>query len=110
MSSIRARPTPLFDVGALEFTAGKGGRALAPRTLQITATSTVQDLMTFMQEAIGIQTTAERPADSRLAQQHSHRERHAARRASRSSDGQIRIVSNNGEANAVEIDASSAFG
>jgi flagellar hook protein FlgE len=44
----------LFGVGQLTFSGDKGGRQLAERTLDITATTTVQDLMSFMDESMGV--------------------------------------------------------
>ena len=99
-------PAPLFDLGTLEYTGRKGGRALEPRTFQITATSTVQDLMTFLQEASGIQTTANDPAMPTSAN-NIPTESGTLSPGISIVNGQIRIVSNNGEANGVEIDTSS---
>jgi flagellar hook protein FlgE len=45
---------PVFDLGSLEYTGSKGGRTTAVKTMQVTATSTVQDLYEFMQETLGI--------------------------------------------------------
>jgi len=47
-----------FQVGELTFTGSKGGRDLDPRTFTITATTTVQDLLTFMDESMGVVETA----------------------------------------------------
>ena len=99
-------PTPIFQVGSLEFTAHKGGRALAPQTMQITATSTVQDLMTFMQQAVGIQTTANDPLIP-TSLNNIPTESGTLAPGITITNGQIRVVSNNGVANAVDIDASS---
>ncbi len=41
----------------LELTASKGGRTLETQTLTITATTTVQDYMDFLDQAMGLQTT-----------------------------------------------------
>ena len=99
-------PTPIFQTGSLEFTAHKGGRALAPQTMQITATSTVQDLMTFMQQAIGIQTTADDPGIP-TSLNNIPTESGTLAPGITITNGQIRVVSNNGGANAVDIGASS---
>jgi len=45
----------VFDIGTLNFTGRKGGRTLATQDFGITSTSTVQDLMTFMEQSLGIQ-------------------------------------------------------
>lgn len=44
-----------FQEGTLAFTGRKGGRSLATQELQITSTTTVLDLLNFMNEAMGIQ-------------------------------------------------------
>ncbi len=102
-----AGPTPLFEPGQLEFTPRKGGRALATQTMTVTATSTVQDFMDFMQSAIGIQTAADDPAipDSLNV---IPTESGTLGPGLTITNGQIRIVSNNGTGNEVEID-SAAF-
>ncbi len=50
--------TPLLAVGD-EFTlmGKKGGRVQSERTLEVTATTTVGDLMTFLQQGMGVNTT-----------------------------------------------------
>ncbi len=45
----------VFRVGTLEFTGEKGGRTLSTKSYEITASSTVGDLLTFMSDALGIQ-------------------------------------------------------
>jgi flagellar hook protein FlgE len=44
-----------FQEGTLTFTGRKGGRALGAKDLQITSTTTVLDLLNFMNQAMGIQ-------------------------------------------------------
>jgi flagellar hook protein FlgE len=44
----------LFAEGDLTFTGSKGGRQLGSRTLAITSTTTVGELLTFMEEAMGV--------------------------------------------------------
>lgn len=51
----------VFETGTLSFTGAKGGRSLASQSLTISATTTVQDLLEFMQNSLGIQTTADDP-------------------------------------------------
>ena len=46
----------VFQEGTLEFNARKGGRSLATREMEVTATTTVQNLIDFMVDASGIQT------------------------------------------------------
>ncbi|MDA7979118.1 MAG: flagellar hook-basal body complex protein [Pirellulales bacterium] len=43
------------EEGTLSFTARKGGRTLGTQEFAVTATSTVQDLVNFMEDAMGIQ-------------------------------------------------------
>ncbi len=50
-----------FEEGVLTFTGKKGDRTLAPKSLTITATTTVGDLITFMDQAFGIDDTADTP-------------------------------------------------
>lgn len=44
----------LFSEGVLNFSGDKGGRQLGERTLTITASTTVQDLLTFLDESMGV--------------------------------------------------------
>lgn len=44
----------LFEEGTLDFTPTKDGRALGTKSLDITATTTVGDLLTFMNQSMGI--------------------------------------------------------
>jgi flagellar hook protein FlgE len=44
----------LFEVGELSFAGDKGGRQLGARTLNITTTTTVADLLDFMEQSMGI--------------------------------------------------------
>lgn len=44
----------LFQEGELTFTGEKGNRDLPPRTLTITSTTTVQDLISFMEQSMGV--------------------------------------------------------
>jgi flagellar hook protein FlgE len=46
--------TKPFQLGELSFTGERGGRKLDEQTLTITATTTVQDLLTFMEESMGV--------------------------------------------------------
>jgi flagellar hook protein FlgE len=102
-----AGPTPIFQAGELEFTPRKGGRTLGTQTMQITATSTVQDLMDFMQAAIGIHTTADDPAMP-TSVNNIPTESGTLNPGLSITNGQIRVVSNNGTGNEVDI-GSAAF-
>ncbi len=98
----------VFSVGTLEFDARKGGRTLEEKSFEITATSTVQDLMDFMQASMGIQTST---ADSVNPIPSSLNgivgETGTLNPGSYINDGQIRFVANNGVDNAVSIDLTS---
>jgi flagellar hook protein FlgE len=98
-------PTPLFDLGQLAFTPSKGDRTLSPRTLTIISTSTVQDLMDFMQQATGIQTTADDPLMP-TSVDNIPSESGTLSPGVVLQNGQIRVVSNNGTGNSVSIDPS----
>lgn len=45
----------VFQTGTLEFTGRKGGRALSAKEFEITDSTTVQELIDFMEDAMGIQ-------------------------------------------------------
>ena len=51
--------TTPFQTGTLQFTGRKGGRLLSQKTLAITSTTTVQNLIDFMDYSMGIQNAAE---------------------------------------------------
>jgi flagellar hook protein FlgE len=79
--------TPFVE-GVLTFSAQKGERSLASKQLTITADTTVQQLMVFMQEAIGIENPDDAPfTDSGVT----------------INDGVIDVTSDLGIANAVDI-------
>ena len=90
---------PVFeDLGTLEFGGRKGRRSLATKELEITATTTVLDLISFMEEALGVQTDSgdslhPMPDDVSGADPG----------GSVTMDGRICLVSNNGVDNAIEI-------
>ncbi len=44
----------LFEEGVLQFNGKKGGRTLSTKTMDVTATSTVQDFIEFAQDSFGI--------------------------------------------------------
>ncbi len=98
----------VFQVGTLEFAARKGGRTLATKEFEITATSTVQDLIDFMQEASGIQTALDDPQHPIPGSLNTIQGETATLSPGIIiKDGQLRLVSNNGVNNEVEIDISS---
>ena len=90
--------TNLFQDGTLSFAGAKGGDTLGAKTLTITDTTTVQDLMTFMQQSLGIRL----PADDQriLFPTTAHRKPPGV---SISPNGEIEVVSNVGTDNAVDV-------
>ncbi len=97
-----------FNLGTLSFEARKGGRNLDAKSFEITATSTVQDLVSFMEDAMGIQTQG---ADSANPIPSSLNaivgESGDLNPGSYIRDGQLRFVGNNGVDNAIDIDLTS---
>lgn len=91
--------TQLFPPGTLNFTARKGGRQLAPRTLTIDAATTTLDLINFMQDAMGIQRVPGPDPSNPLPGDSSG----ANPGGSITANGEIRLVGNNGVDNAIEI-------
>ncbi len=87
----------LFQVGTLDFTGSKNGRELAERTFDVTATSTVQELLGFMNEAMGVVTDAPETTFPDAPFGYGGRV---------TSDGRLEFTSNLGEENALEIDLS----
>ncbi len=81
-----------FQEGTLTFQAVKDGNDIDPKELEITADTSVLQLMTFMREAMGIDTESSDPANA------------FPQSGSVSLvNGQIVITSNLGEENAIEI-------
>jgi flagellar hook protein FlgE len=95
----------VFQEGTLSFSSRKGGRALETQEFEITDTSTVQELIDFMRVTTGVQRAADDasnpipnslntiPGDTSTL----------APGATITSNGEIRLVSNNGVDNAVTI-------
>ena len=75
---------PVFDLGTLEYTGSKGSRTTASKEMQITATSTVQDLYEFMGETLGIRNLGGGEGGSVTG-------------------GRIRLLGNVGAGNAIEV-------
>jgi len=88
-----------FEVGTLSLAARKGGRSLGAKELEVTATTTVLDLLDFMEEALGIRTGGGPDPANPIPDDASGAEPGGTVTA----DGQIQLVSNNGVDNAVEI-------
>ncbi len=80
--------TPLFAVGdTLAFTPQKGGRLLSNAGFTVTATSTVNNLLQYISDTIGIQNTGSPPATG----------------VSIDVNGRIQVAGNGGEANDISI-------
>lgn len=95
----------LFREGTLSYSGRKGGRALSSKELEITATSTVQDLLDFLTVASGVQTVqldSQNPLP--ISENNIPGESGTLNPGATIQDGAIRIVSNTGELNALEID------
>jgi flagellar hook protein FlgE len=97
----------VFAEGELEFTPSKGGRTLGTKTFTITSTSTVQELMDFMQDAMGIQTALDDPQNPIPGSLNDiPGESGTMSPGLTINNGQIRVVSNNGVDAAADIDLS----
>lgn len=98
----------MFQEGTLSYTGRKGGRTLGTKTLDITPTSTMQDFLDFVAEASGIQ-TVQVDAQNAIPSSDNNIEGETGflTPGAYLDDGRIRVVSNNGVANGVEIDLSS---
>jgi flagellar hook protein FlgE len=97
----------VFTEGTLEFAARKGGRTLADKAFEITDTTTVADLLAFMNDASGIQTgTLNDPNPIPPSENNIVGETTPLAPGAILSDGRIRVVSNNGVDNAVSITSS----
>src|SRR5262245_43118304 len=98
----------VFQVGTLSFTPQKGGRTLGTKTFDITSTSTVQDLMNFMQASMGIQTAIDDPQNPIPGSVNNITGESGTLAPGVSiHNGTIRVVSNNGVDEATSIDLSS---
>ncbi len=97
-----------FTIGNLAFEARKGGRNLEAKSFAITATSTVQDLVSFMQEAMGIQTVSSDSVNPIPGSVNNiPGESGTLNAGAYIQNGQIRFVANNGVDNALDIDLTS---
>jgi len=98
----------LFQEGTLAFSGRKGGRGLQTQEFEITATSTVQELLEFIRDTTGIQRAAEDPGNPIPNSTNSIPGDASALApgGSITPDGRIRFVSNNGVDNAVTVSLS----
>lgn len=97
-----------FKVGTLDFKARKGGRQLESQSFEITAGSTVQDLMTFIQQSMGVSTDSgdsQNPLPTSLNSIAGETGTLSA--GAYIVNGQMRFVANNGVDNAIDIDLTS---
>ena len=88
-----------FQAGTLEFTGRKGGRTLAMKEFTIDATTTVQQLVDFIDQSMGIQSTLADPINPVPADTPSGRNPGGMV----SSDGRLIMTGNNGVDNAIDI-------
>ncbi len=96
-----------FEIGTLSYTGRKGGRALGEKDFQITATTTVQDFIDFIESASGVQALQLDSQNPILASENNiEGESGILVPGGYIEDGAIRFVSNTGELNALEIDLS----
>ncbi len=97
-----------FKLGTLDFEGRKGGRSLESKGFEVTATSTVQDLVSFMEESMGIQTQAFDLANPIPGSVNNiPGETGTLLPGAYIQNGRLRFVSNNGTDNALEIDLTS---
>ena len=87
-------------LGALQFTGSKGGSTLTAKTFQVTDTSTLQDLATFMGQALGIQGS---PGLDPANPVPSDGPTGLPPGGTITSDGCLELVGNNGTANAIGV-------
>ncbi len=90
------------EPGVLQFTPRKGGRTLATKELKITDTTTVQDLINFMEQAIGIQRTTSDPVNPIPGSKNENGSNGLTPGGS-IVNGRIQFVGNNGEDNSIDI-------
>lgn len=94
-----------FQVGTLSYSGRKGGRALGTKEFEVTAVSTVQDFIDFIESASGIQSVQLDSQNPILASENRiPGETGDLVPGGYIQDGSIRFVSNTGELNALEID------
>jgi flagellar hook protein FlgE len=96
-----------FKVGDLSFRGRKGGRNLDEKNFQITASTTVQELMDFMKNSLGIITESGDPVNPIVGSANTiPGETGTLQPNVYISNGSIRFVSNTGVDNGVTIDLS----
>jgi flagellar hook protein FlgE len=95
-----------FQPGTLQFAPYKGGRALATKEFEITTTTTVLDLIDFMEESMGIQSVTDDPLNP-IPDGDPDPSVTLNPGGSVTPDGRIQMVGNNGVDNAIDIRLSS---
>lgn len=95
----------VFQEGVLEFAGIKGGRTLDKKTLEITSSTTVQDLIDFMVAAMGIQLPTDDPSNPipKSPPPDPPAEPQTSPGGLVSVDGRIILTGNNGRDNAIDI-------
>lgn len=84
----------LFEEGELSFSGSKGGRNLDAKTLTVTSTTTVQDLISFMEDSMGVVKSATEDTFPGINY------------GGTISDSKLQFTSNLGEENALQVDLS----
>jgi len=95
----------MFSEGTLSYTGRKGGRSLGAKDFEVTATSTVQDFIDFVEESSGLQTVqvdAQNPIPT--SANNIIGESGTLVPGGSIFNGAIRFVSNTGELNGLDID------
>ncbi len=93
----------VFREGTLHFTGEKGGRTLTTKDFTVTTASTVQDLMDFMSQALGIQPTTADPTVPIPQSETDVAGVYAAPGGTVDTTGRIVLTGNNGVDNAIGI-------
>lgn len=98
--------TNLFEVGTLEISPDKGGKSLGQKSFEITADSTINDLATFLEQANGI-VRESGGVTLPISVNNIEGESGTLVPGVSITGSKIRIVSNNGEDNAINVDLGS---
>ncbi len=95
----------VFEIGTLTYSGRKGGRALGSKELDVTATTTVQDFIDFVEDSSGIQSLQLDSQNPILASENNiPGEGGTLIPGGYIENGGFRFVSNTGELNALDID------
>jgi flagellar hook protein FlgE len=95
----------VFEEGILSFQGRKGGRQLTAKEFAIASDTTVEDMLTFIEDAMGIQNSADDPTHDFPNSLNTivGETGTLSPGAVVTSNGQIRIIGNNGVDNSIEI-------